>query len=53
MGIGLDTNIDEFPKELANIATSLKIELGREADNKQLMEKIVRELKKQLETISQ
>ena len=53
MGIGLDTNIDNFPKELADIATSLKIELGREVDNKQLMEKIVGELKKQLETISQ
>ena len=53
MGIGLDTNIDSFPKELANIATSLKIELSREVDDKDLMEKIVGELKKQLETISQ
>jgi BirA family biotin operon repressor/biotin-[acetyl-CoA-carboxylase] ligase len=52
MGIGLDTNIKEFPKELASIATSLKIELGREVNNKQLMEKIVEELKRQLETIN-
>ncbi|MFA5742402.1 MAG: biotin--[acetyl-CoA-carboxylase] ligase [Candidatus Paceibacterota bacterium] len=52
MGIGLDTNIEKFPKELASIATSLRIELGREVDDKDLMEKIVGELKKQLETIS-
>jgi BirA family biotin operon repressor/biotin-[acetyl-CoA-carboxylase] ligase len=53
MGIGLDTNIDSFPEELANIATSLKIELSRKVENKDLMEKIVGKLKKQLETISQ
>jgi BirA family biotin operon repressor/biotin-[acetyl-CoA-carboxylase] ligase len=52
MGIGLDTNIDKFPKELENTATSLKIELDREVDNKQVMEKIVEELKKQLGTIN-
>lgn len=52
MGIGLDTNIGEFPEELASIATSLRIELGKEVDNEDLMEKIVEELKKQLETIS-
>ncbi len=52
MGIGLDTNIKEFPKELADIATSLRIELGREVDNGQVMEKIIEKLKRQLETIN-
>ena len=53
MGIGLNTNIEKFPKELENIATSLKIELGRKIDNKKLLEKIVEGLKEQLKVISE
>lgn len=53
MGIGLDTNIEKFPKDLENIATSLKIELGREVDNKKILEQIIAGLKWQLKTISE
>ncbi len=53
MGIGLNTNIGKFPKELENIATSLKIELGREVDNKKILEQIIKGLKEQLKTISE
>jgi BirA family biotin operon repressor/biotin-[acetyl-CoA-carboxylase] ligase len=53
MGIGLDTNIEKFPLELEKIATSLKIELSREVNEKQILEKILKGLKKQLAVISQ
>lgn len=53
MGIGLNTNIDAFPKGLENIATSLKMELGKEVDNEKILEQILRGLKEQLKTISQ
>ena len=52
IGIGLNTNIDKFPKELENIATSLKIELGKEVDNEKILKEIIQGLKKQLATIS-
>lgn len=53
MGIGLNTNIEKFPKDLVNIATSLKIELGKEVDNEKIMTQIVEGLKEQLKTISE
>jgi BirA family biotin operon repressor/biotin-[acetyl-CoA-carboxylase] ligase len=53
IGIGLDTNISDFPLELESIATSLEIELGRKIDNEELMQKIIMELKNQFKTISQ
>jgi BirA family biotin operon repressor/biotin-[acetyl-CoA-carboxylase] ligase len=53
IGVGLNTNIGKFPKELENIATSLKIELGREVDNKKILEQIIKGLKEQLKTISE
>lgn len=53
MGIGLNTNIDTFPKELENIATSLKIELGKRIDNEKVLKEIVKYIKKQLKTISE
>lgn len=53
MGIGLNTNIDTFPKELENIATSLKIELGKKIDNEKVLKEIVKYIKKQLKTISE
>jgi len=53
IGIGLNTNIDKFPKDLEDEATSLKIELGKEVNNQNILEKIVLGLKEQLKTISQ
>ena len=53
IGIGLNTNIKEFPKELQETATSLKIELGKTVNNSELLQKIVRGLKEQLKTISE
>ena len=53
MGIGLNTNIKKFPKYLENIATSLKIELGKEVDNKKILEQVIKGLKEQLQTISE
>ena len=53
MGIGLNTNVKKFPKDLENIATSLKIESGKETDNKKILRQIIRELKEQLKTISE
>ena len=51
-GMGFDTNIEKFPKELENMATSLKIELGREVDNDNLLKQILKGLKEQLEIIT-
>jgi len=53
MGIGLNTNIEKFPRNLENTATSLKIELGREVNNEKILKQIVGELKNQLKTISE
>jgi BirA family biotin operon repressor/biotin-[acetyl-CoA-carboxylase] ligase len=53
IGVGLNTNIEKFPKELENIATSIKIELGREVNNKKILEQIIKGLKEQLKTISE
>jgi BirA family biotin operon repressor/biotin-[acetyl-CoA-carboxylase] ligase len=51
IGIGLNTNIEKFPKDLENVATSIKIELKKEVNNKELLEKILEELKEKLEII--
>jgi len=53
MGIGLNTNIDKFPPDLEKTATSLRIELGREVDNKKILVQIIKGLKEQLKTISE
>ena len=53
MGIGLNTNIEKFPGELENTATSLKMELGKKVDNEKILKQIVKEIKKQLKTISE
>jgi len=52
VGIGLNTNIEKFPKDLENIATSVKIELKKEVDNKELLKKILEEIREKLENIS-
>lgn len=53
MGIGLNTNIGRFPRVLEDTATSLKIELKREVDNKKILSQILSGLKEQLKTISE
>jgi len=53
IGIGLNTNIEKFSEDLENIATSLKIELGKKVDNKKILEQIIEGLKEQLKTISE
>lgn len=53
IGIGLNTNIEKFPKNLENIATSLKIELGKKVDNEKILKQIISRLKEQLKTISE
>lgn len=53
MGIGLNTNIDKFPEDLANYVTSLKIELGKNIDNEEMLKEILNGLKNQFEIISQ
>ncbi len=53
MGIGLNTNIDQFPKDLENTATSLKIELEEKVDNEKILKQIISGLKEQLKSISQ
>jgi len=52
IGIGLNTNIEKIPRDLQNVATSIKIELKKEVDNKELLKKILEELKEKLEIIS-
>jgi BirA family transcriptional regulator, biotin operon repressor / biotin---[acetyl-CoA-carboxylase] ligase len=51
IGIGLNTNTENFPKELKNIATSIKLETNKQINNKNIMEKIVLELKNQFKSI--
>ncbi len=43
VGIGINVNIDtnEFPEELKNSATSIKIATGKEIDRKQLVQRIL------------
>jgi len=53
MGIGLNTNIARFPKDLENTATSLKIELGKEVDNEKILKEIIEGLREQLKTITE
>jgi BirA family biotin operon repressor/biotin-[acetyl-CoA-carboxylase] ligase len=51
IGIGLNTNIEKIPRDLENVATSIKIELKKEVNNKELLKKILEELKEKLEII--
>jgi BirA family biotin operon repressor/biotin-[acetyl-CoA-carboxylase] ligase len=50
MGVGLNTNSMEFPG-LEEIATSIKLETGKIVDNEKLLQKILEEIKNQLENI--
>jgi BirA family biotin operon repressor/biotin-[acetyl-CoA-carboxylase] ligase len=44
LGIGVDVNQEEFPPELRKLATSLKIETGKEISRAELAVEILREL---------
>jgi len=52
MGIGINTNIDNIPTEVKNIATSIKKEINKNIDNQKLLKEIVSGLKRQLKIIS-
>lgn len=52
MGIGLNTNITEFPDGLINQATSLQEVSGKPIDNKAILEQIITQLQKVLVSIS-
>lgn len=52
IGIGINTNIENFPPDLKDDATSLKIELGKKTNNKKILEKIVKGLEEQFKILS-
>jgi len=52
IGIGIDTNITDFPEDINSIATSILLETGKKVDNKNILEKIVQELKLYFEEIN-
>ena len=52
IGVGLNTNIEYFPEELKEKATSLKIELGKDVDNQEILEEILKKLKEYLDIFS-
>jgi BirA family biotin operon repressor/biotin-[acetyl-CoA-carboxylase] ligase len=52
IGIGLNTNIDQFPEDLEKVATSVKIELNKKVENEEILKKILEEIKENLEIIS-
>jgi BirA family biotin operon repressor/biotin-[acetyl-CoA-carboxylase] ligase len=52
IGIGLNTNIDQFPEDLKKIVTSVKIELNKKVENGKVLKKILNEIKEKLEIIS-
>jgi BirA family biotin operon repressor/biotin-[acetyl-CoA-carboxylase] ligase len=52
IGIGVNTNIESFPDDLAG-ATSLAIELGQTIDNNLILEQIISQLQKTFRAISQ
>ena len=44
-GIGLNTNIDKFPTDLRDKATSLKLELKKKVDNEKVLKAILKNFK--------
>ncbi len=51
MGIGLNTNNTDFQAGLKESATSIKIQINKEVDNKEILNKIIKGLRKQMEII--
>lgn len=52
MGIGINTNIKNFPKNLKKSATSLEIILKRKVENEKILKQILEKLKEQFEIIT-
>lgn len=52
IGIGINTNIESFPPDLKDNATSLKIELGKKTDNRKILGKTVKALEKQFSVVN-
>jgi BirA family biotin operon repressor/biotin-[acetyl-CoA-carboxylase] ligase len=52
IGIGLNTNIEDFPEELKERATSLKRELKKEVEGRKILEEILKELKNYFQEIT-
>lgn len=52
LGIGLNTNIESFPPELKEKATSLFIELKKKISNKEILEDILKEIKNSFLSLS-
>jgi BirA family biotin operon repressor/biotin-[acetyl-CoA-carboxylase] ligase len=52
IGIGLNTNIDQFPEHLNPIATSFKIELKKTIDNEMILKRILNEIKEIFKILS-
>ncbi len=53
VGIGVDTNVKEFPKELADISTSIFLEGGVELDNIQFIKNLLTNFEEQYERFRQ
>lgn len=53
IGIGVNTNIDDFGQDMDKTATSLKIESGLAVDNRALLEQIIGQLQNIFKAISQ
>jgi len=53
IGIGVNTNAENFGGGLEKIATSVKIETGEEVDNRALLEQVIERLRNILKVISQ
>ena len=49
IGVGINANMEEFPEEIENTATSLKCELGREIEKDSLIECIMEHFEKNYE----
>jgi BirA family biotin operon repressor/biotin-[acetyl-CoA-carboxylase] ligase len=45
-GIGINTNVKDFPENLKDKATSIFLETKKEIDNKKFLEKILKEIEK-------
>ncbi len=52
LGIGINTNVKEFPEDLREKATSLLIEFKKRVSNQKILKKILKEIQKVFETIS-
>jgi BirA family biotin operon repressor/biotin-[acetyl-CoA-carboxylase] ligase len=52
IGIGLNTNIEDFPEDLKKVATSIKIELNKKVENNEILKKILNELRQILKIVN-